>query len=352
MDRAGAETMLMNIYREIDRSSFQFDFLYFTQYETDYDEEIEKLGGRIFRVGGQNFISRFFGLIKILKKNNWEVVHSHMLFGSGLYVFAAWLCGVSMRVSHSHSTRDDNDSSFLGFIYQKVMRLLIRIFSTNFVACGTAASGFLFNKDDKVLIVQNAVDINKFSSSKGESIRNELELEKEESLLVQVGRFMPVKNQLWTIDLAKKLDELGFNFRLALVGDGQDRKKIEKKIFDLKLNKRVVLLGLRGDIPEIMAAADVMLMPSLYEGFPVVLVESQASGLYSVVSDSISNEVDLGLGLISFASVDDGGEVWVDSILKACSSAPPSIEERAEALIRFGFSSRSAASKLEDLYNS
>src|SRR5690554_249031 len=144
MDRAGAETMVMNLYREIDRSRFQFDFVYFTADHCDYDDEIEALGGRIHRISATNPLARLLALRALLEVGDWRIVHSHTLFSSGLHLTAARLSGVPHRVAHSHSTQDANSTSMLGRAYQRLTRGLLGWMSTRRVACGEAAAAYLF----------------------------------------------------------------------------------------------------------------------------------------------------------------------------------------------------------------
>jgi len=350
MDRAGAETMIMNLYREMDRSQYQFDFAYFTNDRCDFDDEIEALGGRIIRLKGGNPVQRFWSLFKALRAGEWSIVQSHMLFSIGLNLLAARLAGVPVRIAHSHSTSDANSSSAVGRMYQRAMRWLMSWVPTRYVACGTAAAEYLFPGQPNVEIIPNAVDIDRFAQADGSGSRRELAIPDGCITILQVGRLMPVKNHTWSVDVAAALRELGVNFRMLFVGAGPDKAGLETKVAELGLGENVKLLGLREDIAELMAAADVMLMPSLHEGFPVVLVESQAAGLPAVISNAISPEVNLGLGLVEFVGLDEGAGLWADRIMKAVNLSPPAVELRYKLLEQAGFSSKSGAEKLAGLY--
>ncbi len=176
MDRAGAETMIMNLYREIDRSQYQFDFVYFTNDRCDFDDEIEARGGRIVRLKGGNPLQRFFSLFKALRRGHWKIVQSHTLFSIGLNLLAAKLAGVPVRIAHSHSTSDRNSSSTVGRVYQSTMRWLMSWVPTRYVACGVAAAEHLFPDRKDVEIIPNAVDVNSFTSADGVGIREELNI--------------------------------------------------------------------------------------------------------------------------------------------------------------------------------
>jgi len=350
MDRAGAETMVMNLYREIDRSQFQFDFVYFTADRCDYDDEIEALGGRIHRISASNPLARWLALRALLKAGSWRIVHSHTLFSSGLHLSAARLAGVPQRIAHSHSTNDANGNSALGRIYQRLSRRMIGWASTDFVACGIATGEYLFPGKKNVVIIPNSVDIRKFAEASGERLREELGIDPGQLVVLQVGRFMPVKNHKRSVEIAAALRLSGINFQLLMVGTGPEQERIRSYIDELKLSSQVKMLGLRTDIPELMAAADVMLMPSFHEGFPVVLVEAQAGGLPSVVSSEVSPEVDLGLELTSFVSLEASSEEWVEALLKVSKTRVPSSKERTAVLEKAGFSSAGSARLLEKVY--
>ena len=279
MDRAGAETMVMNLYRAIDRSRFQFDFVYFTDESCDYDAEIEALGGRIHRITAGNIVSRFFALRALLQRGPWTIVHAHTLFSSGLHLASARLAGVPRRVVHAHSTQDAIEGSRARQLYLRMMRALLAWAPNAYVACGVTAAGYLFPGRSDVTVIPNAIDIDRFAAASGAQVRSDLRLPADCLTILQVGRYMPVKNHAFSVRMAIALKEAGVDFRMLFVGAGPGQAAIETLVQTHGLQEQVLLLGLRADIPELMAAADVMLLPSLHEGFPVVLVESQAAGL-------------------------------------------------------------------------
>lgn len=350
MDRAGAETMLMNLYREIDRTRFQFDFAYFTNDRCDYDEEIETMGGRIIRINSSNAASRFFALLNILRKGNWSTVHAHMLFSNGLHLWAAKLAKVPMRVAHSHSTSDANTNSTVGRAYQKCMRWLMSWVPTDYVACGKAAAEYLFPGRTDVQLIPNAIDINLFANAQGQNIKAELNLTDSTLVILQVGRFMPVKNHIFSVEIATALRKADVDFQMLFVGTGPEQETIENAVHKDNLQENVQLLGLRADIPELMAAADVMLMPSLHEGFPVVLVESQAAGLPAVIANTISPEVDLSIGLVDFVELGPSVKEWITKIQAASQGVKVSAETRFETLNKYGFSASAGAERLMTVY--
>lgn len=351
MDRAGAETMLMNLYREMDRSRFQFDFAYFGNDRCDYDDEIEALGGRLVRIQGGNPLMRFWSLWNILRRGEWKTVHSHTLFSSGLHLSAAMLAGIPKRVVHSHSTSDVNSKNLTGRAYQRGIRWLLLWVPTHYVACGKAAGEYLFPGRDDVTIVPNAIDIERFSAVSSPVYKASLHLAEDTLIILQVGRLMSVKNHAFSVQIAAALRRNKFKFQMLFVGTGPEASAIEVLVQQNGLEDQVRLLGLRADIPELMAAADVMLMPSRHEGFPVVLVESQAAGLPSVISSSISKEVDLGLGLVYFLDLDQPADIWARCLQSVAKSEVAPIAQRMKALAVNGFSACSSARELEKIYS-
>jgi glycosyltransferase involved in cell wall biosynthesis len=314
MDRAGAETMLMNLYRHIDRTQVQFDFITFTKEKGDYDDEIFVLGGRIFPIIANNSIERMFKLTNFLKQNTeYHIVHAHMLLNNSFHLLAAKKAGIQHRISHSHSTSNGERTLSLAF-YEKISKFLNRQLATQRIACGKEAAEYLFNTTNNVWLLNNGIDLEKYSEISKNNKEYWSALGKVNGLkLIQVGRLNNVKNHKFSLEIAKNLKEKGVEFTFFIVGQGPLENFLKEKVKEDILTDCVHFLGVREDVPELMAGADLMLMPSLHEGFPVVLVESQAVGLSSMVSDKIANEVDLNLGLIQFKSLKKI-ESWVESL--------------------------------------
>lgn len=312
MDRAGAETMLMNLYRHIDRTQVQFDFITFTRDQGDYDEEILALGGKIFPIIANNSIERMFKLTSFLKQHSeYRIVHAHMLLNNAFHLLAAKKAGISHRISHSHNT-SNGKSGTIANLYEKFAIYLNKNLSTKKIACGKEAAEYLFNTSENVWLLNNAIDLRSYNeislSNKNswKAVKSNLQGLK----IIQVGRLNKVKNHDFSLEIAKRLKEQGVNFTFFIVGQGPLEDSIKKNIQHYGLEKNVFLLGVRSDVPQLMAGSDVMLMPSLHEGFPVVLVESQAIGLKSIISSSISDAVDLGVNLIEFKDLNNIDE-WI-----------------------------------------
>lgn len=353
MDRAGAETMIMNLYRNIDREKIQFDFITFTKDQGDYDDEIIQLGGRIIPIIASNPIQRMIKLSSYLKSHpKYEIVHAHMLLSNAFHLLAAKQAGVKHRISHSHNTSNGN-STRLKKIYEHWALFTNRKIATYKMACGVEAAKYLFGSSENVTILPNAIDIDKalnniINSENYIASNIDKSINKNTLKIIQVGRLNPVKNHIFSLKIAKELKQRDIDFKLYIVGQGPLQSEIHKTISEYNLDKYVILLGVRDDIMKLMASSDFLIMPSFHEGFPVVLVESQAGGLRAVVSNRVSPEVDLNLGLVDFLPINDVN-AWVN-ILKNRNIEYPTKQEIEIKLKKLGFDIKQNAENLTNVY--
>lgn len=354
MDRAGAETMLMNLYRQIDRNRIQFDFVTFSDSKGDYDDEIINLGGRIIPIIASSPVKRMFKLTKFLRSHpEYQIVHSHMLLSNAFHLVAAKKAGVKHRISHSHNTSNGKTGP-VNKLYKEWSLLINRNLSTHKIACGDLAAQYLFGSTKDVLVLPNAVDLDKmiktsevshnYIEDKFSHVTNDLGIK-----IIQVGRLSKVKNHDFTLEIAKQLKKRKVIFTILVVGQGPLEDQLKSKVIKEGLENHVLFLGVRSDVTELMSSADFMIMPSLHEGFPVVLVEAQAVGLPSIISDKISSEVDLGLGLVEFLPLSDINE-WADKLIIPKASKTDS-ERIKLALKTNGFDVKQNALRLQELYN-
>ncbi|WHX41416.1 glycosyltransferase family 1 protein [Mesobacillus sp. AQ2] len=314
MNRGGAETLLMNLYRNIDRSKIQFDFL--TCKEGVFDEEILKLGGKVYRipyiteVGHSKYLkalTEFF-----IEYPQYQIVHSHMDKMSGFVLRAAKKAGVSVRIAHSHSTRSEGGAA--ARIYKWYAGTMIPKYATDFVSCSKEAAEWLFGKKaNGTIFLKNGIDLDKFKFSPKvrELIRSELKMEKDQFLVGHVGRFSMPKNHSYLLELFKEFLSYRREAILLLVGDGPLLPEIKRKAEEMELSKNIKFLGSRSDVEQLLQAFDVFLFPSIFEGVPVSLIEAQASGLPCLISDSITKEIDMGLGLVHSISLTNK-KLWIE----------------------------------------
>lgn len=314
LQRGGAETLVMNIYRNIDRKKIQFDFIVRENVKNGYEEEVKQLGGRIFvipspqKIGLKKCISKH---IEIMRKNGpYIAVHSHMNAMSFISMYAAKKCKIKNRISHSHST------SFPGKLKLIFGRFLTRRFSTKLLACSNDAGLKLFGTNN-FEVIPNGIILENFivkDSIEKKDYMKKLGLSENTINIIHVGRFVEPKNHEFIVELANELKKKKIKFNLYLLGDGPKFDYIKEKILKNDLSNYVYLLGSVSNVNEYMKAADLMIMPSLYEGFPVTLVETQTAGIPSLVSDNITKKVDFDMNLIVFKSLNTN--VWVDYIIE------------------------------------
>lgn len=328
MDRGGIETMLMNLYRNIDRDKVQFDFLAHFGREAAYNDEIRSMGGRIYEMPALRdethvYYWRVFSYINALKKffdehKEYKIIHCHMTNTAGIYMPIAQKRGVTCRISHSHSTK-----AKIG-IMGKVTDLLqkpIYKYATDMFACSEAAKNWFYSeeliKSDKVKVVANAVDADKFRFSPEKRVQMRSELNLGDSLaIVCVARFRREKNQIFLMDVLKKLKENGENVVFVFAGDGPCEDEVKAKAKEYGLENETRFLGMRSDVPDILQAADAFVLPSLWEGLPVTGIEAQASGLHCVVSDGVTEEMNA-LDMVEYLSLDEPLDKWCSYILTA-----------------------------------
>lgn len=348
MDRAGLETMLMNYYRNINRNEIQFDFLTHRPEKGAYDDEIKELGGRVYhapRLYPQNYPAYFKWMAKFFEKHpEYKIVHSHIDTMSYFPLLAAKKAEIPFRIAQSHSSRIGRDFKWpIKFFALKRLPYVANIY----FACGQKAGEFVF-KDRKFTVINNAIDTNKFKYDDAirANKRNELGIAEDTFVIGHVGRFNYVKNQLFLIDIFREILVSRPNSKLILCGKGEDLDKIKEKISNLEIEDKAIILVDRDDVNELYQAMDVFVMPSLFEGLPVVGVEAQTNGLPTIFSNTISQEVLL-TSNSRFCSLKEDAKLWSKVILNTdVNRNRQAIEEIAEA----GFDIKNEVNKLSNIY--
>lgn len=319
LNRGGAETMLMNIYRNIDRR-YRFVFLtYITKDEPDdYEGEILANGDRIIKlpIGRvHNPLTFYVDLMAIMRDNHFDCVHCHTLFNSGVVMLAAKHSKIPVRITHSHSSGIMKRNSLINRAYFAFSRFLIRRYTTVPMACTEESGVYLFGADFQGVILNNGIDLSKFNVTTQPALSIHPELGKEGVLkLAAISSFYEVKNHTFMIKVADCLKKRNVPFRLFFAGRGPLEEQLRQEIREYGLEQEIIFLGVLNNVHELLPALDMVLMPSLYEGLPVSLVETQASGVPAVISDRIAHSVDLGLGLVTFLDINENYDQWADMI--------------------------------------
>lgn len=303
MDMGGTETMLMNLYRKIDRTKYQFIFTTFSSEKGAYDDEIIRLGGIIYNVGSPY---SFIGFFKLKRKfPNAKIAHLHTYFNCGINAFWFKILGVGKIISHSHTAFPISRNK-LKSCYQIVSRQLINRFSTEKLACSRDAALALFGNNQNYTYIPNFVDPLPF-------IENKKENNDDLIRVGHVGRFSHEKNHTFILKLAKFSKLNNYPICFDLVGTGPLLASIQAEIVKSNLQRYVNLIGVSDNIPELMNSFDCFILPSQVEGFGLVLLEAQAASLQCFVSYAIQPEAILDLNLVRILDFD--AEKWVNHIL-------------------------------------
>ncbi|MBJ6119203.1 glycosyltransferase [Pontibacter sp. BT310] len=354
LDRGGAETWLKDLCLNSEESNLQIDFLLTRTGEGAYDEVVKQAGSKIYynELGSINIIKFCINLYLFLKRKKINNIHSHVHYFSGLILFIAFLAGVKTRIVHSHldTSSDDLHQKGLRNLYLNLMRYLINKFSTKNVACSPEAGRALFlNNDYK--IIKLGIDIERFSSDselKKKEFYCQHNIPEHATIIGHVGRFSNQKNHKFLIDIFKEVYKVSSNYFLVLVGGGELEEVVRKQISDYKLEDNVRLIGLRDDIPFLLKDVfSIFIMPSLYEGSPVVLLEAQAAGLNCIISNKISVADREIPELFTTLSLEEPS-AWVEAVI---ASKPNETSFRKQCLVRVIESEYNIKSSLASLTN-
>ncbi|GMK39898.1 putative glycosyltransferase EpsF [Paenibacillus sp. CCS19] len=361
MHPGGIESLLMNVYRHIDRRRYEFHFAVQSPEPAFYDDEIRELGGKLFvqpppSQGLAAFRRAFEDNVK--KNGPYDAIHSHVFGFSGYVLKLAKGLGIPVRIGHSHNTNDSKQSSLRRTAYRMYMRALMRRSATNLLGCSRDACESLFGRqcwrDGRVDVFPNAIALSPYAALPIDRtlLRSRFGAEQDDYLLGHIGRFSPQKNHSLLLDAFAQLLRIRPNARLLLVGDGPLRPEMERKAKSLGLGDRARFLGLRSDVPELLGTLDAFVLPSLYEGLGIVLIEAQAAGVPCLVSSGVPEEADLSLGMMQRLGVDESPQRWAEAMneMAGRQQESPTWIEREFALGKRGYDIRVAAEQLERMY--
>ena len=361
MNAGGLENQLMHLLRNADKEKFQIDFTSKVE-NSYYRKEIDSLGAKYYvlpEMNKKNVFSYFRTLVRIMKDGKYDVVHSNELFHSGVVLLAAFFAGVKCRIAHCHSIYDLDDitakRSTIRKIYSSIMRWMILLFSNVQIGCSTAAGEFLFGernvKKDTYHLLFNSVDTKDYLENYDKEETGEL-CEAEWINVLHVGRVYEVKNQLFITEIAEEFKRHDKNIRILCAGKGNPEymDKVQEVIKSKNLQNHMKMLGVRNDISELLRKSKAFILPSLYEGMPLVLIEAQASGIHCVSADTFSKEVDFGIDSVEWLPLQAGAEKWADAIETAIEKGRKEKSIVVNAIEEKGFDSRIFTEKLCDLY--
>lgn len=345
-DKNGITNVILN-YLNAMGNDVAFDYVAINNPNTFYINFFKEKGAALYSFKRKNVLGYLWSLCKIIKQNKYDAIHVH---GNShtvvLELLAAKLAGCKVRIIHAHSTGCNS------ITLHKLLAGLFDSLCTVRLACGEDAGKFMFaTKPFK--IINNGVDIEKFlfNNELRGALRTKLALTDNDILVGHVGYFMPVKNQSFLVDVFAELARNDSRYQLVLIGDGAMRAEIEQKVASLGLSNKVTFTGNIDNVSEYLNAIDIIVMPSLYEGLPLTLVEQQTNGLQCLVSDTITAEADK-TGNLNFLSLHAPISDWVHAIenCNCMQEREQCSKDAVVAIANAGFSIQAEAQKLVEYY--
>lgn len=317
MDRGGAETFLMKVYRKIDKTKFQMDFCVSKQTPGFYDEEIKSLGGKIFYIPpkSKNPFKNFLEIKRIVKRENYNsVLRTSQQSLATLDLLAAKFGGAKKLIYRSSNAGLTGGK--ISIFINKIFSFLPKIIPNVKIAPSVEAGEFVFGKNRDFYILHNALNYEDFKFNKNirNKIRNELNVGNK-TLYGHVGRFNIQKNHEFLIKVFLEINKKNPDSVLLMIGEGEEKEKIKKMVEDLNLTNQVIFLEPKPNINEYLMAMDTLIFPSFFEGMPNVVIEAQATGLKCFVSDSITKEANI-TALVKYISLNQTSKEWANTILK------------------------------------
>ena len=350
MDRGGAEAMIMELYRHIDRTKIQFDFVVHTTDKCSYDDEIISLGGRIYSV--PTFTAKTVVKYKkawnqlLLRHKEWRIVHGHVRSTASIYLRIANGLG-RYTIAHSHSVSSGSGiKSVVKNLLQK------RIKADYYFACSNKAGEWLFGKEivnsDCYTILPNAIEVSKFAYNPivRKQVRNEMNI-CDSFIVGHVGSFYDVKNHVFLVDVFQRIKERCSEAILLLVGDGYLFEDIKCLVEKKELTNYVIFTKTRTDVNRLLQAMDVFVFPSKFEGLGIAVIEAQTSGLPTVISNGVPEESILVNDLVAVKRLDETADQWANCILSMTSKQR---KDHSKEIVEKGYDIKSTSRWLEEFY--
>ncbi|MCL2038756.1 glycosyltransferase [Candidatus Saccharibacteria bacterium] len=315
MDLGGAETLLMHIFRNIDREAYEFIFMENRVEKSYYADEILALDGKIVKTPEFSYrdaVHYYKWLVEWFKENQPDIVHSHTYLHSWIILAAAKRAGVKCRIAHAHSGMHKYDNG--SWLKWKIQKKLLKHYATEFVACSEEAKRDMFEGDSRAVIIKNPVDLAQTKAAgvrEVKSLRKKYDIGKDDIVIGHVGRLAPSKNHLFLVELARELVASGIKYKMIFAGDGELESEIRRKVEDYDLEDNIIFAGSVKTVPAHLAMFDVFVMPSLWEGLSLAALEAQASGVPCLFSNKVSREVKVNEN-VRFLQLDVGA--WAENI--------------------------------------
>lgn len=348
---SGVMGVIMNYYRNIDTSKIQFDFIYFKTFENNYHQEISELGGRTYLVSSPKRLLKFQNdMNNIFSFYEYRIIHNHEVYLNGILSYIIKNKNIKI-ISHSHNT--ELSDRRISKLRNKILCHNINKTADIRLSCSEKAGESLYGVNTNFEVIYNAVDTNEFefNQQKRQKMKEKLSIE-DRVIIGHIGRYNHQKNHMFLIDIFKELNKKNPNALLLLIGEGPLKEEVLKKIEYLNLTESVIMLDFQNNISDYLQVMDIFVLPSLYEGLPVVGVEAQANSLPCVFSDNITREVGL-LYETEFLSLKLNANTWADKINNMLGDISYTLkrqESRKEHIINKDFDIVDSTRKLEYIY--
>lgn len=344
MDRGGVETWLMHVTRNINGQQFEFHFLVEADSEAAYDREVLSLGGHIHRVGNHHnvlhYASKFMAVAR--EYGPFDVIHSHVYSYSGFVMRLAEKAGIPIRIAHSHTARTAKSWKVSRLLYEKLMRTWIRRYATHRIAISEQAGQALFGSqhENPFTILYYGFDFRQFLCvAPVEQLKKRYNIPLHRKVIGHVGRLVPVKNHAFIIDCVEDVIKRGADVHLLCVGGGPLFESLQGLISSRGLSDRCTFAGVQADVSPFLAAMNILVLPSHWEGLGIVTLEAQAAGVPVLASAAVPAEVDVIPGMVQHLSLSAGPRVWAEMLIRTLQQ-PPRIRTGIEATLlessRFG----------------
>ncbi len=322
MNAGGAETFLMKIYRRLDKSRYQMDFCINVKEKCFYEDEITSMGGKIFRIPPKSENTKEFSraLADIVKNEGYEYVLRITSSAMG-FMDLKIAKKAGARICAARSSNSSDGGGAKAYIAHRLGKMLYNKYVDVKIAPSDLAAIYTFGQKTydrgRVSILNNGVDIEHFSfdREKRDNIRRELGLS-DKYTVGHIGRFSKQKNHSFLLKIFADICTKKPDSRLLLVGGGELEGEIRTQAKALGIYDRVVLAGVRSDIPALLSAMDVFVFPSFYEGMPNTVIEAQANGLSCIISDTITKDANV-TGAVSYLSLEDNADIWANAAVSA-----------------------------------
>lgn len=340
----GVASYTMNYYRRLDKSKFQIDFIVCSDDRSDYYKEITNNNGKIYyisKISSTNIKNKLKEIDKFFYKNKYDIVHCNILTMGAIYLYFAKKYKIKIRILHSHATKF-GENKWKNFRNSMFAFFAIK-FANQYYACSKKAGDFLF-KNKKYCVINNAIDIEKFQLNidKRNIIRKKYEVKENDLLIGNIGRLCAQKNQEFIIKVINKIGTYKSNIKLMIIGNGEDEENLKNSKYFL--NNNIIIIGSQKNIEDYFSAFDIFVLPSLYEGLPVVGIEAQANGLPCLFSSNITNEIVINKNC---KRLNLNINEWIDGIMNITYN--DRINEQSE-LIKHGYEINTAAQLLANKY--